>query len=98
MSFADRRHRFSQKVEILLDTEKKLDSSNSLVHNFNVIDVQIVVLNSILFMMPLVERGVRYVQLCHGPGQPGGNHNDIEKNHRRLAGRCDHGVDRMRAF
>lgn len=36
----------------------------------------------------LVERGVRYVQLWHGAGQPWDNHDEIEKNHRRLAGQC----------
>jgi uncharacterized protein (DUF1501 family) len=33
----------------------------------------------------LVERGVRYVQLYHGAGQPWDSHDDLEKNHRRLA-------------
>ncbi len=37
----------------------------------------------------LVERGVRYVQLWHGAGQPWDNHNDIEKNHRKLAAEID---------
>jgi hypothetical protein len=37
----------------------------------------------------LLERGVRYVQLWHGAGQPWDNHNDIEKNHRKLAGDID---------
>jgi hypothetical protein len=37
----------------------------------------------------LLERGVRYVQLWHGAGQPWDNHNDIEKNHRKLAGEID---------
>lgn len=37
----------------------------------------------------LIERGVRYVQLWHGAGQPWDNHDDIEKNHRRLARQCD---------
>ena len=36
----------------------------------------------------LVERGVRYVQLWHGAGQPWDNHDEIEKGHRRLAGQC----------
>ena len=34
----------------------------------------------------LVERGVRYVQLWHGAGQPWDSHDRVEKNHRRLAG------------
>ncbi len=37
----------------------------------------------------LVERGVRYVQIWHGEGQPWDSHTDIEKNHRRLAGESD---------
>ena len=37
----------------------------------------------------LVERGVRFVQLWHGAGQPWDSHDDIEKNHRRLARECD---------
>ncbi len=37
----------------------------------------------------LVERGVRYVQLWHGAGQPWDNHDRIEENHRRLAHEID---------
>ncbi|HWE38402.1 MAG TPA: DUF1501 domain-containing protein [Isosphaeraceae bacterium] len=37
----------------------------------------------------LLERGVRYVQLWHGAGQPWDNHDNIEKNHRRLANDLD---------
>jgi len=37
----------------------------------------------------LVERGVRFVQLWHGNGQPWDNHDDLESGHRRLAGQCD---------
>jgi hypothetical protein len=37
----------------------------------------------------LLERGVRFVQVWHGAGQPWDNHNEIERNHRRLAGQCD---------
>ena len=37
----------------------------------------------------LLERGVRYVQLWHGAGQPWDNHEQIESNHRRLAGELD---------
>jgi hypothetical protein len=40
----------------------------------------------------LVERGVRYVQVYHGDGQPWDSHNDIEKNHRRLAKDCDQAI------
>lgn len=37
----------------------------------------------------LLERGVRYVQLWHGAGQPWDNHDQIEANHRKLAGQID---------
>ncbi|MDC0273719.1 MAG: DUF1501 domain-containing protein [Planctomycetaceae bacterium] len=37
----------------------------------------------------LLERGVRYVQLWHGAGQPWDNHTNIEDNHRKLAGQLD---------
>ena len=37
----------------------------------------------------LVERGVRYVQLYTGAGQPWDNHDDLEQNHRRLAKQVD---------
>ena len=39
----------------------------------------------------LVERGVRFVQLFLA-GQPWDNHDDIEKNHRRLAKQCDQAI------
>ena len=37
----------------------------------------------------LLEKGVRFVQVWHGAGQPWDNHSEIESNHRRLAGECD---------
>jgi uncharacterized protein (DUF1501 family) len=37
----------------------------------------------------LLERGVRYVQLWHGAGQPWDHHDNIEANHRNLAGQID---------
>ncbi|MEN8693342.1 MAG: DUF1501 domain-containing protein [Akkermansiaceae bacterium] len=40
----------------------------------------------------LVERGVRFVQVWHGSGQPWDNHDDLEKNHQRLAGECDQAI------
>ena len=35
----------------------------------------------------LVERGVRFVQVCHGDGQPWDDHDDIDVKHRKLAQR-----------
>ncbi|MCA9047610.1 MAG: DUF1501 domain-containing protein [Planctomycetaceae bacterium] len=46
----------------------------------------------ILVARRLIERGVRFVQLWHGAGQPWDNHDDIEVNHRRLAGQCDQAI------
>jgi hypothetical protein len=40
----------------------------------------------------LVERGVRFVQVWHGEGQPWDSHDEVEKNHRRLAGECDQAI------
>ncbi len=37
----------------------------------------------------LLERGVRYVQLWHGAGQPWDNHDNIKGNHRKLANQID---------
>ncbi len=46
----------------------------------------------ILIARRLVERGVRYVQVWHGKGQPWDNHDDLEVNHKRLAGECDQAI------
>jgi len=43
----------------------------------------------LLIARRLLEKGVRFLQLWHGDGQPWDNHDDIEVNHRRLAGQCD---------
>ncbi len=37
----------------------------------------------------LLERGVRYVQLWHGAGQPWDNHDKIKENHAKLAAEID---------
>jgi hypothetical protein len=37
----------------------------------------------------LLERGVRFVQVWTGAGQPWDNHDDLEVNHRNLAHECD---------
>ncbi|GIW95593.1 MAG: sulfatase [Pirellulaceae bacterium] len=40
----------------------------------------------------LIERGVRFVQVWHGAGQPWDSHDDLEINHRRLARECDQAI------
>ncbi len=46
----------------------------------------------ILIARRLLERGVRFVQVWHGAGQPWDSHDDIEINHRRLARECDRAI------
>ena len=46
----------------------------------------------ILIARRLLERGVRFVQVWHGEGQPWDSHEEIEQNHKRLAGECDQGI------
>ena len=46
----------------------------------------------ILMARRLVERGVRFVQVWHGSGQPWDNHHGLEKNHRLLAGESDQAI------
>ena len=46
----------------------------------------------LLIARRLLERGVRFVQVWHGAGQPWDNHDDIEVNHRKLAGQCDQAI------
>jgi hypothetical protein len=46
----------------------------------------------ILIARRLVERGVRFVQVWHGAGQPWDNHDDLEVRHRELARQCDQAI------
>ncbi len=46
----------------------------------------------LLIARRLVERGVRFVQVWHGAGQPWDSHDDIRVNHARLAKECDRGI------
>jgi hypothetical protein len=45
----------------------------------------------------LSERGVRFVQVWHGAGQPWDAHNDVKGNHTRLAGECDQPIGALLA-
>jgi Protein of unknown function (DUF1501) len=42
-----------------------------------------------LYARRMIEKGVRFVQVWHGEGQPWDSHDDLEVNHRRLAKECD---------
>jgi hypothetical protein len=46
----------------------------------------------LLITRRLLERGVRFIQVWHGEGQPWDNHDDIEIGHRNLARQCDGGI------
>jgi arylsulfatase A-like enzyme len=46
----------------------------------------------ILIARRLVERGVRFVQVWHGAGQPWDSHDDLADRHRALAGQCDQAI------
>jgi hypothetical protein len=46
----------------------------------------------LLIARRLVERGVRFVQLWHGAGQPWDSHDDLEIQHRNLARECDQAI------
>jgi len=46
----------------------------------------------VLVARRLLEKGVRFVQVWHGAGQPWDNHDDIEVNHRRLAKESDQAI------
>jgi len=46
----------------------------------------------LLIARRLLERGVRFVQVWHGSGQPWDNHDDIEVNHRKLAQDSDQAI------
>lgn len=46
----------------------------------------------LLIARRLVERGVRFVQVWHGAGQPWDSHNNIAQGHRQVASACDQGL------
>ena len=46
----------------------------------------------LLIARRLVERGVRFVQVWHGAGQPWDSHDDLKENHENLARQCDQGI------
>ncbi len=46
----------------------------------------------LLIARRLIERGVRFVQVWHGAGQPWDHHDDLSEGHARLAKECDQGL------
>jgi Protein of unknown function (DUF1501) len=42
-----------------------------------------------LYARRMVEKGVRFIQLWHGEGQPWDNHDDLQEKHQQLAEECD---------
>jgi hypothetical protein len=51
----------------------------------------------LLIARRLLEKGVRFVQIWHGAGQPWDNHDDLEENHRKLARECDQAIGALLA-
>jgi hypothetical protein len=47
---------------------------------------------TLLIARRLIERGVRFVQISHAPVQPWDSHDDLEIQHRRLAGQVDKAI------
>jgi hypothetical protein len=43
----------------------------------------------------LLEKGVRYIQVWHGQGQPWDSHDDLALNHRQLAQECDQAISAL---
>jgi hypothetical protein len=71
-------HAAEEAFDISRETQNTLELYGSGVHA-----------RQTLIARRLLERGVRYVQLWHGAGQPWDNHDRIEENHRQLAGQID---------
>ena len=46
----------------------------------------------LLIARRLLEKGVRFIQVWHGAGQPWDSHDDLETEHRRLARECDQAI------
>ncbi|HEY8747400.1 MAG TPA: DUF1501 domain-containing protein [Tepidisphaeraceae bacterium] len=46
----------------------------------------------LLIARRLLERGVRFIQVWHGQGQPWDSHDDLKDNHTKLARQCDQGI------
>ena len=46
----------------------------------------------LLIARRLLERGVRFIQLWHGAGQPWDSHDDLKEQHSKLARECDQGI------
>jgi hypothetical protein len=84
-------HSFELAYRMQLDSDEACDVSSE---PKNVLEAYGDGVNErqILIARRLIERGVRFVQLWHGAGQPWDNHDDLEENHRRLAGQCDQAI------
>src|SRR4051794_16196460 len=51
----------------------------------------------LLIARRLLEKGVRFIQVWHGAGQPWDSHDDLEVQHRRLARECDQAIGALLA-
>lgn len=90
-ALAARIHSFELAYRMQLEASDAFDVSREPKHILDMYGPGVQA-RQILVARRLVERGVRYVQLWHGNGQPWDNHDDLEKNHRRLAGECSQAI------
>ena len=68
----------AEAFDLSLESQATLDMYGAAVHG-----------RQTLIARRLLERGVRYIQLWHGAGQPWDSHDKIEQNHRALAAQID---------
>lgn len=78
-------YRMQLEAEDAFDVNREPQSIRDL-YGYNVHGRQL------LIARRLLEKGVRFIQVWHGQGQPWDSHDDIEVNHRRLARQCDRGI------
>ncbi|MCS7044752.1 MAG: DUF1501 domain-containing protein [Gemmataceae bacterium] len=73
------------------DAEEAFDISREPAHIRNLYGPGVQA-RQLLIARRLLEKGVRFVQVWTGEGQPWDNHDDLEVNHRRLARDCDQAI------
>lgn len=84
-------HSFELAFRMQLEAADAFDVSKEPKHVLNAYGPGVPA-RQLLIARRLVERGVRFVQLWHGAGQPWDNHDDIAKRHRELAGQSDRAI------
>jgi hypothetical protein len=84
-------HSFELAYRMQMDASDAFDTSREPKHVLDAYGPGVQA-RQMLMARRLVERGVRYVQLWHGEGQPWDSHDDLADRHSKLAGQCDQGI------